>query len=170
MIDQLEGAIAALLGPLALLGFTVERTPETVQALDAAIEKGTATVVYRDSEFREPANLSVPIQQEEVITFHIVVRGRRLQENTGIYFLLSYIRKRLLGRVAVVGSKPLWAVKQSFEALDKQTGLWRYSLIVSTSVLAVSMPDPNAEEVLFTAAAIYFAPDGPGSATEVERP
>lgn len=167
MIDALEEAIALLLAPLAMLGFTVQRTPETPEALDEAIETAIATVVYRDSEFKEPANLSVPMQQEEIITFHIVLRARRLQSTTGAYLLLSLIRKLLLGKTAIKGSKPLWAVRSSFEAFDKEKGIWRYSLIISTSVLAIAMPDPAAEEILLKSVSIYFVPDGPESATTI---
>lgn len=119
------------------LGFKVEALPQTDAELDRSISptRPIITVAYVSSMFEGVSNDAR--NQRETMTFAIICRAALLREKSGMYEVLSAVKRRLLGFKTKV-SAPFWFDKIVIE--DTQVNFWMFSIYVKTSTQLTAEP------------------------------
>jgi hypothetical protein len=143
--EQLENDIIAQLTP-GLPGVDVLALPDNLADFDKSPKLGKVTVAYRGSKFKQQSTSAH--SYSEIVEFELIVEGRRLRGETGVYAFLEKIKRLILGH-KLTNTDKVFLQDQTIVVREAKQETFSYTMSIACSKVVV-------EDINVTADASYI--------------
>lgn len=127
--EELENELHGVLTDVFKDKVTVELEPEVQGKNTSPFVKSRVTIFLDQSEFSKVRSTHY-ISQDENTKVFLLVRGRVLRGEYGVYDICNQIRKCLVG-FQPKGWDKIWLVKVGFD--DRIAEMWHYTVVIATA-------------------------------------